>query len=72
MFETTPELAPAILFEPNKGKLAIKLTPTDVPYRNLPTVRVYSSYLSKVENSGDSTVRVLASACMPEFNAKVI
>ena len=71
-FETTPELAPVILFEPNKGKLAIKLTPSDVPYRNLPTVRVYSSYLSKVENSGDSTVRVLASAGMPEFNAKVI
>lgn len=71
-FETTPDLAPAILFEPSKNKLSIKLTPSDTPYRNLPTVRVYSSYLSKVDNCGDSTVRVLASAGMPEFNAKVI
>lgn len=71
-FETSPELAPAILFEPNKNKLSIKLTPSDIPYHNLPTVRVYSSYLSKVENCGDSTVRVLASAGMPEFSAKVI
>ncbi|MDE7025684.1 MAG: DUF2807 domain-containing protein [Paramuribaculum sp.] len=71
-FETTPDLAPAILFEPNKGKLAIKLSSSETPYRNLPTVRVYSTYLSKVENSGDSTVRVLASAGTPEFNAKVI
>lgn len=71
-FETSPELAPVILFEPNKNKLSIKLTPSDIPYRNLPTVRVYSSYLSKVENCGDSTVRVLASAGMPEFSAKVI
>lgn len=71
-FETTPDLAPAILFEPNKSKLSIKLTPSDIPYRGLPTVRVYSSYLSKVENCGDSTVRVLASAGIPEFQAKVI
>ena len=71
-FESTPELAPVILFEPSKGKLAIKLTPSDIPYTNLPTVRVYSTYLNKVENAGDSTVRVLASAGAPEFQAKVI
>lgn len=71
-FETTPGLAPNILFEPSNGKLAIKLTTSDYPYRNLPTVRVYSSYLSKVENSSDSTVRVLGAAGMPVFNAKVI
>ncbi len=71
-FETTPELAPAILFDPSKGKLAIKLTTSDYPYRNLPTVKVYSSYLTKVQNAGDSTVRVLVSAGMPEFSAKVI
>jgi len=44
-----------------------KPIPTD-----LPRVRVYSNYLTKVENDGDSTVRVLTAADVPEFSARLI
>lgn len=40
--------------------------------KELPSVRVYSSFLSKVENEGDSTVRVLSSAPVAEFSARVL
>lgn len=72
-FESTPEVASAIIFEPNgKGKLSIKLASRDEKYTNLPVVRVYSSFLTKIENSGDSTVKVLTVAPAPTFEAKLI
>jgi len=72
MFETTPELVPAIVFDSNgKGKLEIKLASRDVKYTGLPTVRVYSSFLSKVENSGDSTVTVVSVAPVPKLETKL-
>lgn len=40
--------------------------------KNLPRVRVFSSNLSKVENDGDSTVRVLSAAPVAEFSARVL
>lgn len=39
---------------------------------NLPSVRVYTNYLVKAENEGDSTLRVLSTADMPEFEAKLM
>lgn len=72
-FEATSDVANAIIFEPNKkGKLEIKLATRDIVFKNLPTVRVYSSYLTKVENSGDSTVSVASVKCGPKFEAKLI
>lgn len=44
---------------------------TVVP-RNLPSVRVYSSYLTKVENEGDSTLIVNAPDAGARFSATVI
>lgn len=44
---------------------------TPVP-QNLPRVRVYSNYLTRVENDGDSTVRVLTAADVPDFTARLI
>lgn len=38
---------------------------------NLPSVRVYSSYLTKVENDGDSTVIVNAPVANAQFSATV-
>lgn len=38
----------------------------------LPRVRVYSNYLTRVDNEGDSTVRVLTAADVPEFSARLI
>lgn len=40
--------------------------------RNLPSVRVYSSYLTKVDNEGDSTVIVNSPAAGARFSARVI
>lgn len=72
-FDAPDSLASAILFDPNgKGKLEIKLASRSYPYRNLPVVRVYSSYLTKVENSGDSTIRVISTAPGPQLDAKLI
>lgn len=42
------------------------------PVKGLPTVRVYSAMLSKVENSGDSTVTVNLSGAVPSFKARVV
>lgn len=43
----------------------------EVTPRNLPSVRVYSSYLTKVENEGDSTVIVNSPAAGAQFAAIV-
>lgn len=73
VFNTSPELASAIYFVPGKSKLEIQLaTKENGKYDGLPTVTVYSNFLSKVENSGDSLVRVVSIAPGPKFKARVI
>lgn len=72
-FESTPQMASSIMFQPNgKGKLEVKLATRDTEYVNLPTVRVYSTYLTKVENDGDSTVKVMSLAAGPKFQAVLV
>lgn len=72
-FESSPEMASSIIFEPNgKGKLEVKLAVRDQKYENLPVVRVYSSFLSKIENSGDSTVKVVSVAPGPKFEGRLV
>ncbi len=57
-----------------KGRLRISLKPAEGETITgpLPTVRVYSASLLKVENEGDSTVRVLSSSPVPAFTARLI
>lgn len=72
-FEATPDVASAIIFEPNnKGKLEVKLAVRDKKYTNLPTVRVYSTYLTKVENDGDSTVTVVSLKEGPKLDVRLV
>lgn len=72
-FESTPDVASAIIFEPNgKGKLEVKLASRDEKYENLPVVRVYSSFLTKVENSGDSTLKVVTVAPSATFEGRLV
>lgn len=71
-FEADSSVASAVIFTPGKGKLTINLAVRDSAYRNLPTIRVYSSFLSSVKNEGDSTVRVMTPAPCPKFQAKLI
>lgn len=39
---------------------------------DLPSVKVYTNYLTSVENEGDSTLRVLTATNVPSFNARLI
>lgn len=71
VFTTSKDLASVLMFSNNKGKLTIQIATDGIDYQNLPTITVYSSYLRTVENSGDSTVRVLKVAPGADFNAKL-
>ncbi|MCM1348794.1 MAG: DUF2807 domain-containing protein [Firmicutes bacterium] len=71
-YEADDRVSSAVIFSPGKGKLSISLASRDSVYRNLPTVRVYSSFLSEVKNEGDSTVKVINPAPCPKFSAKLV
>lgn len=72
VFDCDPSKASLVMFEPSNEKLEIKLTLRDTKETGLPTIHVYSSFLTKVENDGDSTVRVLTMAPGPKFQAKLV
>lgn len=72
VFTTTPDLASVLMLTNNKGKLEMQISTDGINYKDLPTITVYSNFLTRVENSGDSTVRVLSVAPGPQFKAKVI
>lgn len=75
VYTATPDVAPMIEFSMNKGRLTVGLAPQEDGSprpANLSTVRVYSRFLVKVENSGDSTVRVMTQAPCANFEARVI
>lgn len=72
VFRATPEMTSKILFSNPNGKLKIELSPEDKDTLNgIPTVMVYSSYLTKVENRGDSLVRVLSNMPGPSMKARL-
>lgn len=57
-FETEPEYARYIIATNNGGKLRLQLEQEGVEMAKKPTLYVYSSFLSKIENSKDSTLYV--------------
>lgn len=57
-FETKPAYASYIMTECNKGKLKIQISPDAQEVEDLPTVYVYSTFLSKVENWRNGSVTV--------------
>lgn len=72
VFYTTPDLASVLMFSNKKDKLEMQIATDGINYNNLPTVTVYSNFLTKVENSGDSMVRVLNVAPGPKFKVNLI
>ena len=64
VFTSLPEKASAFIFNNKKGKLSMQISTESVGMKDMPTVTVYSKYLTKVENSGGSIVRV-------EVNGKI-
>lgn len=71
-FTCDPKLSPLIMFSNNKNTLKIELQPDGLPSKGLPTITVYSRFLSKAENSGDSTIRVETPAPSAEIKMVVI
>lgn len=68
-----------VVAENNGDKLKLRLIlPDDVRTglekmpANLPNVTVYTNYLTRVENDGDSTTRVLTAADVPQFEARLM
>jgi len=71
-FAATKDMASNIGFANNKGELTISLTTTDISTQGRPSVKLYSSFLTSIENSGDSLVRVLTVAPCPAFSVKQV
>lgn len=72
VFTSPSSQASAFIFNNNKGKLSMKISTENVGVTNLPVVTVYSTYLTKIENAGDSLVKVVNVANGPKFTAKLI
>lgn len=72
VFSGRREVISAITFQNKNSKLQVEAVYDDQPIDNLPTVTVYSTFLKKVVNWGDSTVVVEKLALCPEFSAKII
>ena len=70
-FECDPEIASSIVFSNKGGKLSIQLSdPQLLPAGAVkPTLRVYSRFLTKANNTSDSTLRILSMNELPKFEA---
>lgn len=72
VFTASSDRASTLMFSNNSGSLSIQLAVEDRQLSEIPSVTVYSSTLEKIENDGDSTVRVLSVAPNVKFQGKVI
>ncbi len=72
VFDAEETIASKILFSNDKNTLKIELATDGQPVSNIPTVYVYSRFLSKVENSGDSTVTVLSPTPSASIKFRII
>lgn len=75
VYEATKQVADHLIFDSSKdGRLLIqKQFHGDGELTDgLPTVKVYSRFLTRVQNNGDSTVSVLRVSNTPEFKATVM
>ncbi len=64
--------ASAFIFNNKGGKLSMQVSTESVGQKELPVINVYSTYLTKVENSGDSLVKIVDVAVGPKFSATLI
>lgn len=74
-YEATKAVADHLIFDSSKeGRLLIQKAfhGENEMVDSLPTVKVYSRFLTRVQNNGDSTVTVMRIASIPEFKATVI
>lgn len=71
-FECEPEIARMLMFTNKKNSLMVQVASDGVSVSDLPTVRVYSMTLQKIENGGDSTVMVNRLLPVRDFSATLI
>lgn len=71
-FNAAPDIASVIMLNNNKSCLELQISTDGIDYDNLPRITVYSRFLNKVENDGDSLVRVLSVAPTASFRATLI
>lgn len=72
VFQAPVDLVNAIMFTNNgKGRLSIEIDMTETNTRQLPTVTVYSRFLTSIENLADSTVRAFNVNAGPKFKARL-
>lgn len=72
VFNAAPDIASVIMLNNNKSCLELQISTDGIDYDNLPRITVYSRFLNKVENDGDSLVRVLSVAPTASFRATLI
>lgn len=72
VFYATKSQASMIMLTNKKGKLVVELSDEGEAQTGLPVIRVYSRFLTKVENSSDSLVRIVSVAPTARFQAKLI
>lgn len=63
------EFADAFIFTNNKGQLRVQVSTDDVDMPGLPTLHIYSDFLTEVENFSDFNTTVNAPAPSPQFKA---
>ncbi len=71
-FECDPATAQMLMFTNKKNSLQIQVASDGAKVENLPTIKVYSMTLQKVENSGDSMVRVERTLPVRDFKASIV
>lgn len=72
VFEASPEIASEIAFTNNKKKLNIGFTTSGTKLTGVPTITVYSRFLTMVENHADSLVRLTKVASGPELKLRLM
>ena len=60
------------MFNNTNNRLEIQLSSANLNLSKIPTITVFSNSLSKVENSGDSTVTITSIAPCAKFNTRLI
>ncbi|MDE6415532.1 MAG: DUF2807 domain-containing protein [Duncaniella sp.] len=72
VFDAPESIVSGIMFQNKSGKLTVKISDELKDVADLPTVNVYSAFLVKAENSGDSTLRLEKVQPVPDIKLNVV
>lgn len=71
-FSCTPSVADKLLFTNNKSQLHIQVDVLDELAENLPTIKIYSRSLTKVENTADCNVVINNPQPVQNFKVRIV